>query len=219
MVQILIKPLFPQLDRFLANLKPSDTTREFIDGRGYQKPRPQGTTIHLQTQLWDTINAASPVPQQAIAYPNHRCSFGAWSLVPTLAIFFDPLLSVPPGDSAPQTDDSQADDSQADNSQADAQPPLDYSPLTPTYTRCPDWVIEVILPEQHSTQPLRSVLHCLSYGSQMAWLIDPGQHLVFVFRPDASACEFKQNQVLPVPEQVDLTLTVGQILSWIPAKR
>ncbi|MGK7887901.1 MAG: Uma2 family endonuclease [Leptolyngbyaceae cyanobacterium] len=212
MEQILLKPLFPQLDRFLANLKPSDTRSEFIDGRSYQKPIPQGTTLQLQTQLWDAINAVTPVPQHAIAYPNHRCSFGAWSLVPTLAVFLDSLLAPSP------LDQSAASDQPYDCHPSETRSPT--SPiLSPAYIRCPDWVIEIILPEQSSVQPLRSVLHCLNYGTQMAWLIDPNQSLVFVFQPDAIPCEFKQSQVLPVPSPIDLTLTVEQVLGWIPAKR
>ena len=89
-MHFLIKSSSRQVDRFLAELKPNDTTSEFIDGRVYQKPLPQGTIIQLQTQLWDAINTAAAAQQQAIAYPSQRCSFGGWSIVSDLAMFLNP---------------------------------------------------------------------------------------------------------------------------------
>ncbi|MEM9218007.1 MAG: Uma2 family endonuclease [Cyanobacteria bacterium P01_F01_bin.150] len=200
-MQILVEPSRPDIDRFLADLNPNDTTTEFIDGKIHRKQISQGSAIYLQAQLWDEINAATTNSQTAIAYPNHRCSFGGWSIVPDLSVFFSvsPSLSLLPN-------------LQSSGSHV-------HSPLTPIHNRYPDWIIAISLPEQDGIHTLRTILHCLSHGTQMAWLIDLNNRLTFVFTPQQTPLEVKGNVVLPTPPGFDLNLTVETVLDWIPAKK
>ena len=200
-MQILVKPSVPDINRFLADLKPNDNITEFIDGETHRKQIPQGSALCLQAQLWDEINAATPHSPQAIAYPNHRCSFGGWSIVPDLAVFLhSPSYPVQRPNGHPQVIHF-------------------HSPLDPIYTRYPDWMIEILLPEQDGIHTLRTILHCLSHGTQMVWLIDLNNRLTFVFEPQKSPLEIKGNAILPTPLGLNLALTVDNVLDWIPSSK
>nr|WP_310484452.1 Uma2 family endonuclease [Chamaesiphon sp. VAR_48_metabat_403] len=48
----------------------------------------------------------------------------------------------------------------------------------------PDWTIEILSPDQSQTKVVRNILYCISNGTQMGWLIDPAEELVFVYRAD-----------------------------------
>jgi Uma2 family endonuclease len=48
----------------------------------------------------------------------------------------------------------------------------------------PDWTVEILSPDQSQTKVVRNILHCLAHGTQMGWLIDPEEKVVFVYFPD-----------------------------------
>ena len=200
-MQILVKPSVPDIDRFLAELKPNDNSTEFIDGETHRKPIPQGAAIYLQAKLWDEINAATPNPQHAIAYPNYRCSFGGWSIVPDLAVFLKNSPLCAPASVEPQPEVVHF-----------------HSSLPPICTQYPDWMIEILVPGQDAIHTMRAVLHCLTHGTQMVWLLDLNNRLMFVFMPHKAPVEVKGNTCLPTPAGVNLALTVENILEWIPTR-
>ncbi|MDP8963387.1 MAG: Uma2 family endonuclease, partial [Cyanobacteriota bacterium] len=49
---------------------------EFIDGRIYQKPMPQGKHSRLQLKLCNAVNQVAEDRQLALAFPELRCTFG-----------------------------------------------------------------------------------------------------------------------------------------------
>ncbi|MDR9402844.1 MAG: Uma2 family endonuclease [Halothece sp. Uz-M2-17] len=57
------------------------------------------------------------------------------------------------------------------------------------------------------------MLHCLQYGTQMGWLIDPEEQTVFVYRPKQEPRVLDQlNTVIPVPEFAsELKLTIQDL--------
>ncbi len=71
-------------------------------------------------------------------------------------------------------------------------------------------IIQKSMPQgKHST--------CLAYGTQMGWLIDPEEKLVFVYFADQRIILFElEKDCLPVPSFADsFNLTVGQLFSWL----
>jgi Uma2 family endonuclease len=46
----------------------------------------------------------------------------------------------------------------------------------------PDWIIEILSPEQSSNRVIGNILYCLQYGCQLGWLIDPADRSVLVFQ-------------------------------------
>lgn len=81
----------------------------------------------------------------------------------------------------------------------------------------PDWTIEILSPEQSQTKVTRNILHCLKYGSQMGWLIDPDEQTVLVFPPgkQPELLEAQQDK-LPIPDwSIGFQLTVGDVFGWL----
>jgi Uma2 family endonuclease len=72
-------------------------------------------------------------------------------------------------------------------------------------------------PEQNQTKVVRNILHCLSHGTQMGWLIDPEEELIFVYGTDRTISVFEQKEdLLPVPEfAASFELTIDRLFSWL----
>ncbi len=75
----------------------------------------------------------------------------------------------------------------------------------------PDWVVEILSPDRTTTKVIRNILHCLKYGSQLGWLIDPEERVILVFRPEQLPIELTEGDTLPILPDVELNLTVTDI--------
>jgi Uma2 family endonuclease len=169
---------------------------EFVDGQIIQKPMPQGKHSTIQGDLVPAINTALKPGKIARAYPELRCTFGGRSTVPDVTVFA--------WDRIPRDDDGR---------------------VANVFALAPDWTIEILSPDQSQTKVVRNILHCLSHGTQMGWLIDPDEELIFVYlahdpadklaQPRISVLEAKED-LLPVPEFAkSFQLTVGQLFEWL----
>ncbi|HEY9618216.1 MAG TPA: Uma2 family endonuclease [Microcoleaceae cyanobacterium] len=175
------------LEEFLK-LPETKPASEYIDGRIIQKPMPQGKHSKLQGKLVTAINQVVEDRKIALAFPELRCTFGGKSIVPDIAVFAWERIPV----------DQQGE----------------IANVFPTY---PDWTIEILSPEQSQTRVTRNILHCLKYGSQMGWLIDPKERSLLIY-PTGQQPEFLQepHDRLPVPTLVaDFQLTVDDIFNWL----
>ncbi|MFE4108545.1 Uma2 family endonuclease [Almyronema epifaneia] len=175
------------LDEFLQ-LPETKPASEFIDGYIIQKPMPQGKHSTLQGDLVPAINNVLKPQRLARAYPELRCTFGGRSIVPDVTVFTWPRIPRDP-------------DGKVSN----------------TFALAPDWTIEILSPDQSHTKVVRNVLHCLAHGTQMGWLIDPAEELVFVYFSDRTIAVFENpGDSLPVPSFAELfRLTVGELFSWL----
>jgi Uma2 family endonuclease len=81
----------------------------------------------------------------------------------------------------------------------------------------PDWTIEILSPDQNATKVIRNILHCLRHSTQLGWFIDPDERIVIVFRPGQELLEMIGTDRLPVPEFLELDLTVEQVFGWLKA--
>lgn len=160
---------------------------EFIDGQIYQKPMPKGKHSTLQIRLADTINEAGFLLQIAYAFPELRCTFGGRSIVPDIAVFrWDRI-------------------------------PLDADgEVANTFELSPDWTIEILSPDQSQTKVTDNILFCLRHQTRLGWLIDPDEKAVICFQPNQLP-EIKRQpeESLPVPDFLDLRLTVEQVFSLL----
>ena len=161
---------------------------EFIDGEIIQKPMPQGKHSTLQLDLGSNINLALKTQRIARAYSELRCTFGGRSIVPDISVFI--------WEHIPRDRDGK---------------------VANLFEIAPDWTIEILSPDQNQTKVIRNILHCLSYGSQMGWLIDPNEEIVFVYFRDRTLVIFEdKSAVLPVPNFAEgFQLTVDQLFSWL----
>ncbi|NEO27743.1 MAG: Uma2 family endonuclease, partial [Kamptonema sp. SIO4C4] len=77
--------------------------------------------------------------------------------------------------------------------------------------------MEIPSPEQSSSRVQRNILHCLAHGTQLGWLIDPSEQVIFVyFRDQAPTIYEFSNTPLPTPDFLpSLQLTAQTLFSWL----
>ncbi|MUL38135.1 Uma2 family endonuclease [Gloeocapsopsis dulcis] len=175
------------LEEFLK-LPETKPASEFANGKIHQKPMPQGKHSRLQLKLCDAVNQVAETKKNALAFPELRCTFGGRSLVPDVTVF---TWSRIPFDR----------DGEIEN----------------VFAVHPDWTIEILSPDQNTTKVISNILHCLRHGTQLGWLIDPASRLVLAFFPEQQLIELTNDNILPVPEYIQLNLSVNQMFSWLKA--
>ena len=175
------------LEEFLT-LPETKPASEYIDGQIIQKPMPQGKHSALQGDLVPAINTVVRSKQVARAFPELRCTFGGRSIVPDVTVFTWDRIS------------------RDENGE-----------VANVFKKAPDWTIEILSPDQSHSKVIKNILHCLKHGTQMGWLIDPNERLVFVYLPDRTTEFFDElDALLPMPNFAkDFTLTVGNLFSWL----
>jgi len=175
------------LEEFLQ-LPETKPASEFVQGEIIQKPMPQGKHSVIQSELPSAINTFLRPQHIAQAYVELRCTFGDRSVVPDVAVFQCVHI--------PRDPDGQ---------------------IANRFLIAPDWTIEILSPDQSQTKVVRNILHCLDYGTQMGWLIDPEEKLVFVYFSDRTLTVYEEkNAILPVPPWAEsVNLSVGQIFDWL----
>lgn len=166
---MLIKsPSKVSLEEFLL-LPETEPPSEYFDGQIYQKDMAQGKHSTLQFEFSSVINRVGKPQKLAYAFPELRCTFGGRSIVPDIAVF-----------------------------EWDRIPLNTQGEIENRFEIAPDWIIEILSPEQTSTRVINKILFCLKNNTKLGWLIDPEEKLVIVFKPQQQL-EIKENEdVLPV---------------------
>lgn len=175
------------LEEFLT-LPETKPASEYIDGQIIQKPMPQGEHSAIQTELAPAINSTLKPSRIARAFSELRCTFGGRSIVPDISVFL--------WDSIPRKVNGQVEN---------------------VFSIAPDWVIEILSPDQSQTRVVKNILHCLKHGTQMGWLIDPAEQTVFIYLSDQATTVYDEPAAqLPVPEFAsDFSLTVAGLFNWL----
>ena len=175
------------LEEFLE-LPETEPASEYIDGYIIQKPMPQGEHSVIQTELAPAINLVVKSKQIARAFSELRCTFGGRSIIPDISVFL-----------------------------WDRIPRKENGGVANVFSTAPDWTIEILSPDQSQTKVTKNILHCLKYGTQMGWLIDPDEQSVFVYLKDQPTSFYDEPGTrLPVPEFAKgFHLTVEGLFSWL----
>ncbi|MEG3437319.1 Uma2 family endonuclease [Pannus brasiliensis CCIBt3594] len=175
------------LEEFLQ-LPETEPASEFIDGQIIQKPMPQGKHSTIQGDLVPAINTVLKPQRVARAYPELRCTFGNRSIVPDVSVFRWERI-----------------------------PRDENGKVLNVFSIAPDWIVEIISPDQNQTKVVRNILYSLEHGTKMGWLIDLEEELVFVYSGNRTIglLEEKSDR-LPVPDFAEaFSLTVGQLFGWL----
>ena len=117
-----------------------------------------------------------------------RCTFGGRSIVPDATVFTWERITF----------------------EADGEVPN-------AFENHPDWTVEILSPDQRATKVISNILHCLKYGTQLGWLIDPEERFILVFIPGQEPVELTGQNRLPMPSFLTLDLTVDQVFGWLKA--
>ncbi|MBO0348385.1 Uma2 family endonuclease [Phormidium pseudopriestleyi FRX01] len=169
-------------------LPETEPASEYIEGKIIQKPMPKGKHSSIQTELATTINAALRGPKIARAFSELRCTFSGQSIVPDVSVFVWERI-----------------------------PRDENGEIANIFTAPPDWILEILSPEQSQTKVTKKILYTLKHGTQMGWLIDPQEKTIFVYHPQQQTEVFDEpEQEIPVPAFAsELRLTVAEIFGWL----
>jgi len=190
MVTSIQSPSKISLEEFLL-LPETKPASEYVDGEIYQKDMPQGKHSTLQSEFPSVINRVAKPQKLAYAFPELRCSFDGRSIVPDIAVFEWQRIPL------------------------NAQGEIENRFETP-----PDWIIEILSPDQSSTRVINKILFCLKNKTKLGWLIDPEERLVIVFKPQQEP-EVKENEdILPVLDVLsDLQLSADALFGLLSFDR
>ncbi|MFM8293551.1 MAG: Uma2 family endonuclease [Microcystaceae cyanobacterium] len=184
----------------LAQAKPQITLEEFLgypETKPYseylnekieQKAMPQGQYSVLQGRLVSLINDVVLVKKVAYALPELRCTFAGISIVPDISVFT-----------------------------WDRIPKNEQGKITNRFETYPDWVIEILSPEQSANKILKKIMFCLEQGAQLGWLIDPEDESVMIFKPNQFPKISSNEETLIVLDdlQESLQLSAQKVFAWL----
>ncbi|WP_017305300.1 Uma2 family endonuclease [Spirulina subsalsa] len=173
------------LTEFLA-LPETEPACEFFAGEVSQKPMPKGRHSCLQYEVCNAINQVAKRDKIAYAFPELRCTFGDRSFVPDIAVFqWHNIPFLPDGE------------------------------VPDRFEIPPDWVIEILSPEQKVNQVIAKILYCMEQGSQLGWFVDPDDRSILVFWCDRPPVIISAQNSLPTLAGIELNLTAEQIVQWL----
>ena len=176
------------LEQFLALPETKPASEYIAAGNIIQKPMPQGKHSLLQTKLIIFINSLLLESSIAIALSELRCTFGGRSIVPDVVILKNKNI--------PKDDDGE---------------------IANVVKTAPNWVIEILSPDQSTTKVIKNILHCLDNGTEVGWLIDPAEKTIFIYQQDKQVIFIDVlEQELIVPSFAELVkLTAGDVFNWL----
>ena len=163
------------LQEFLQ-LPETKPASEYINGKIYQKHIPQGEHSIIQTDLTTAINQIGRPQKLACAFTELRCSFGDGSVVPDITVFEWSRI-----------------------------PRLANGRIANRFEIAPDWIIEILSPEQSPNRMINKIIFSLKQGTKLGWFIDPDDKSVMVFLP---------NQLPEVKYNADILPVLSVIESW-----
>jgi Uma2 family endonuclease len=173
------------LEEFLQ-LPETKPASEYVEGKINQKPMPQGEHSRLQGKLVATVNGVAEPQKTALAFPELRCVFGGAAIVPDISVFrWERIPREPSGK------------------------------ITNRFETYPDWAIEILSPDQSQAKVLRNLLHCSQHGTELGWLIFPEEASILSIFPNQRVEMLMGTDPLPVLSNIDLSLTVEQVFSWL----
>lgn len=79
----------------------------------------------------------------------------------------------------------------------------------------PDWIIEILSPDQSTTKLIAKIQTCLQEGTQLGWLIDPSEQVIMALLPDNRLALLRKSDRLPVFQAISLDLTLEQVFNWV----
>ena len=187
MTTLLPSPFTVSLEAFLQQPETKPAS-EYIDGRVYQKPMPQGKHSVLQSRLVAAVNQVGIAQRSAHAFTELRCTFGGRSLVPDISVFDWERI-----------------------------PLNEAGEVENQFVICPDWTIEILSPDQRPTRVINNILFCLNQGTRLGWLIDPDERSVIVFQPNQQPVvrDEANDRLLVLDRLGDWSLTIAELFSWL----
>ena len=159
---------------------------EYIDNEITQKSMPKGRHSCLQYEICNAINHVTKPQKIAYALPELRCTFDNRSIVPDIAVF-----------------------------KWQNTPFLENGEIPDQFNLAPDWMIEILSPDQNANKVIGKILHSLQHGTQLGWFLDPSDRSILTFLPERQPVLMTGGDLLPVIDIVPLELSVDAIFGWL----
>ncbi len=121
-----------------------------------------------------------------LTLPELRCTFGVLSVVPDIVVVSRNKIQL-----------------------------NEFGEPEDNFTQAPDWSIEILSPDQSANRVIDNLLHCLHYGSQLGWLIDPNDYSVAIFTPQKEVKICRGTQQLQVLTDINLQLSAEEVFNWL----
>lgn len=174
------------LEEFLQ-LPETKPASEFIKGKIHQKLMPQIEHSTIQGRLTALINQSGINQKSVHAFPELRCTFAGESIVPDIVVL--EWAKIP--------------------RQANGK-------LQGKIEHAPDWIIEILSPDQRPRRVIDKIYFCIEHGTKIGWLIDPEGERVMIFQGD-NLPDVKTNQdQLPVLDSLDgWQFSAADLFSWL----
>ena len=133
------------------------------------------------------VNEAGKAQKLAYAFPELRCTFAGRSIVPDIAVFEWQNI------------------------------PLDKNgQIANKFTIAPDWIIEILSPEQPANRVIRKIIFALNNGTKLGYFIDPDARSITVFQPNQLPEVKEKQDILPVLDVLQSwQLKAEDIFSWL----
>ena len=173
------------IEEFLA-LPETKPASEYFDGQIFQKPMPQFQHSTFQVEIATAINLISKPQKLAFAFPELRCNFGDVSIVPDIAVMRWANI-----------------------------PFLENKRVANVAPVAPDWIIEILSPDQSPLRVMSKISSAITNGSELGWLISPAQDLIMVFQGDRFPEKMTGTDVLPVLDVLDWRVTVNDVFDLL----
>ncbi|NJM27108.1 MAG: Uma2 family endonuclease [Pseudanabaena sp. RU_4_16] len=155
------------LEEFLE-IPETKPASEYINGHIHQKSMSQGKHSILQGRFVTIINQRGEPEHLAFAFPELRCTFAGRSIVPDICVF------------------------EWENIPLDAD-----GEICNKIELAPDWIIEILSPEQSSILVIDKISFALKHGTKLGWLIAPEERTILTFCDDRFN-SYKGDDILPV---------------------
>ncbi len=184
-MQLVQPPASLSLEDFLTRPETKPAT-EYINGVMTQKPMPKGKHSQLTLLLCNAINDVAKARRLGYALPELRCTFDGRSIIPDIAAFRWERI--------PFDDDGEIPDD---------------------FLSYPDWIIEILSPDQRPNPVIEKIAHCLEQGAELGWLIDPSDRSVLIFQNQSNPKVCRGDAPLIVLSGLELTLTANELFGWL----
>ncbi|MGB0562751.1 MAG: Uma2 family endonuclease [Spirulinaceae cyanobacterium] len=187
MVATVRKPQTLTLTEFLSQPETKPAS-EYSRGIISQKPMPKGKHSIIQSELVPAINQQAKPQKIAYALSELRCTFADRSIVPDIAVLRWQNL--------PQDEDGE---------------------IGNEVTCPPDWIIEILSPEQSATLVMEKIVFCLAQGTELGWLIDPQAKNILVFDVGLPTIHLADNTtpLKVLKDLADWQITAPEIFGWL----
>lgn len=127
----------PNVEEFLK-LPETKPASEYFNSKVSQKPMPRGEHSTLQSSLVTAINKIAKPQKIAYAFPELSCTFQGRSIVPDIAVFEWQRI------------------------------PLDAKGrIANKFEISPDWIIEILSPEQSANRVIRKITFSIQNGAKL----------------------------------------------------